>query len=397
LISAKPQTYSRLDYGFAQFFSERSLLQGEQKLAFHALLLELSAQQSMGHSCLALSAEDEILAKTSGLTTENQLAPFIIDEHHLYLQRYWQYEQNLAQQLSKLSQPNFNFPQLEEHLALYFPSNDHVQDWQKQAAKQALCHGLTIISGGPGTGKTTTVVKILALLQETAAYRLQIALAAPTGKAAMRLQEAIAKNKTALPSSDTIKALIPETVTTLHRLLGPKVASPYFKHNAERPLPYDVLVIDESSMVDLALMSKVVDALKPQARLILLGDKDQLASVESGAVLADISLSMPEHTVELIKSHRFQGEIKQLADAVNQQNACYAWQLLNTAESSISLLHSDPVDFIVQNHQAYLQLVKESADFLQIFQSFNQFQVLCANKNGPNSVVDINRRIEQYL
>ena len=199
----------------------------------------------------------------------------------------------------------------------------------------AVQQNFSIITGGPGTGKTTTVVKILAVLQELAQEPLHIALAAPTGKAAMRLQESIGFNKTKLNCSEEIKARLPENVSTLHRLLGAKLASPYFRHHADNPLIYDVVVVDEASMVDLALMSKLLDALKPSARLILLGDKDQLASVESGAVLADLTQALPTHTVELQTAHRFDDNIKQLAVAVNQQNTELAWQLLTANNENI--------------------------------------------------------------
>jgi exodeoxyribonuclease V alpha subunit len=207
------------------------------------------------------------------------------------------------------------------------PAENHQTDWQREAAKLALTHAFAVVTGGPGTGKTTTVVKILALLQELAQQPLHIALAAPTGKAAMRLQESIGASIKTLSCSDEIKRQIPDEVKTLHRLLGARPPSPYFHHDADKPLPYDVVVIDEASMVDLALMSKLVDALKVGARLILLGDKDQLASVESGAVLADFTSSLKKHTVELQKSHRFHGEIKDLAVAVNQQQGKTAWDL----------------------------------------------------------------------
>ncbi|MGZ4960086.1 MAG: exodeoxyribonuclease V subunit alpha [Methylomonas sp.] len=392
------QQFSRLDFGFARFLSDRCHLSGERKSRFEALLMQLSARQSAGHSCVRLAADDVALVESSGLSTAgDRLMPLVLESSRLYLHRYWRYEQRLAEQLSALCHQDSVFKLSDEALDRYFPNADSEIDWQKQAAQSAATQALTLITGGPGTGKTTTVVKILALLQEIADQPLHIALAAPTGKAAMRLQESIAINKDRLPCPPSIKDYIPEKVTTIHRLLGAKPPSPYFKHCADNPLPYDLVVVDETSMVDLALMSKLVDALKPGARLILLGDKDQLASVESGAVLADLTQGLPKHTVELLKSHRFQGDIKALADAVNRQQAEQAWQLLQNKDTDVSLLTSDPIDFIVSHYLEYLKLISNEADFPSVFAAFNRFKVLCSNQRGPNSVADINTRIEQAL
>ncbi|QWF70327.1 exodeoxyribonuclease V subunit alpha [Methylomonas paludis] len=391
------QQYSRLDYSFAEFLVERCHLQGEAKTQFRGLILELSAQQSAGHSCMQISAEAVALIQASGLAEPDQPAPLVVEAGRLYLHRYWQYETRLAGQLAALSRQGFPAVDCQPALDHYFPGQDAEPDWQKLAAQRALTQGLTIISGGPGTGKTTTVVKILALLQQFNQPSLHIALAAPTGKAAMRLQESIDNSKQHLP--EQIRALIPSQVSTLHRLLGAKPPTPYFRHHADNPLPYDLLVVDESSMVDLALMSKLVDALKPGSRLILLGDKDQLASVESGAVLADLTQSLPGNTIELLKSHRFHAGIKQLADAVNQQHAATAWDLLTQpgSESGVALLAEEAVDYAVGQYRRYLALMASGAEFKAVFTEFSRFQVLCANQQGPNSVADINFRVEQQL
>lgn len=388
-------SYSRLDFGFARFLGERCKLAGEQKSRFETLLLELSSQQASGHSCIRLTEEEVTLAAASGMASSGGLTPLIFEQNRLYLQRYWQYEKRLAEQLFALAGLQFSADEAESMLERYFPILAGDFDWQKQAARCALSQGLTIITGGPGTGKTSTVVKILALLQELAAQPLHIALTAPTGKAAMRLQESIAANKTALPCTQLVKDRIPEKVTTLHRLLGARPPSPYFLHNADHPLAYDLVVVDESSMVDLALMSKLVDALKPGARLILLGDKNQLASVESGAVLADLTLSLPQQTVELQKSHRFQGNIMALANAVNCQQAEPAWNLLQYTDTA--RLTSDPIAYCVDHYLDYLELIENGADFPAVFAAFNRFQALCANQHGRNSVTDINLRVEREL
>ncbi|MDV7214181.1 AAA family ATPase, partial [Azotobacter beijerinckii] len=164
-------------------------------------------------------------------------------------------------------------------------------DWQKLACALAARGSFSLITGGPGTGKTTTVVRLLALLQEpaqVAGQPLRIRLAAPTGKAAARLTESIGAQVASLNVDNSVKKAIPSEVTTLHRLLGSLPDSRHFRHHAGNPLPLDVLVVDEASMIDLEMMACLLDALPRHARLILLGDKDQLASVEAGALLGDL-------------------------------------------------------------------------------------------------------------
>ena len=219
--------------------------------------------------------------------------PLILDGSRVYLYRYWDYERKLADILNERmgnDTLSIDTPLLKDGLKRLFPAGKKGEtDWQKVAAFTSMMKRFCVISGGPGTGKTTTVARILALLQEQAgSERLRIALAAPTGKAAARLQETIKSAKEKLNCSEEVKADISEEASTIHRLLGTIPDSPYFRHNAKNPLPADVVIIDESSMVDLALLSKLVQAIPIQARLILLGDKDQLASVEAGAVLGDI-------------------------------------------------------------------------------------------------------------
>jgi len=279
--------------------------------------------------------------------------PLVVEQNRLYLHRYWFYENRLAMQIKAMIKVGYSFEKLEALLDKYFSPGVDGTDWQREAAKMAINQSFSIITDGPGTGKTTTVVKILALLQELAEQPLHIALAAPTGKAAMRLQESIGFNNAALPCPETIKTLITETVTTLHRLLGAKPPSPYFRHDAAKPLVYDLVVVDEASMVDLALMSKLLDALKPGSRLILLGDKDQLASVESGAVLADLTMALPEHTLELKKSHRFDDSMKRLAMAVNLQQEDAAWQILREGNENIAMLEQDLIDYVAAQQTDY--------------------------------------------
>jgi len=400
------KSVSRLDVVFAHFLSERTTFDPLQKKAFEAIVMSVSYEQSQGHSCIQLDEQGRALVLASGLAVFyshavawEQVAalPLVVEQDRLYLHRYWFYENRLAMQIKEMIKVSYSFEKLEILLDKYFQSEVDETDWQREAAKMAAAQSFSMITGGPGTGKTTTVVKILALLQELAEQPLYIALAAPTGKAAMRLQESIGFNKAALPCPDAIKSHIPEAVTTLHRLLGAKPPSPYFRHDANKPLAYDLVVVDEASMVDLAMMSKLLNALKPGSRLILLGDKDQLASVESGAVLADLTLALPKHTLELKKPHRFDDSIKRLAVAVNFQQDDSAWEMLNEDNENVAVLEEDLVHYVSGQQVGYLRLIQAGAEFDEIYRVFSRFQVLCANRLGINSVADINHRVEQQL
>jgi exodeoxyribonuclease V alpha subunit len=389
---------------FASFLSQRTRFDPLQKQAFEAIGMMASYEQNQGHSCIKIDDNARMLLLASGLvaaTPDNQSKPLplVIEQDRLYLHRYWNYENQLAMQVKAMIQAEHPAEQLGAMLDRYFEASDETDD-QREAAKMAVQQSFCIITGGPGTGKTFTVVKILALLQELAEQPLHIALAAPTGKAAMRLQESIGFSKAKLPCSETIKNRIPETVTTLHRLLGAMPPSPYFRHDRNKPLVHDLVVVDEASMVDLALMSKLLDALKPGARLILLGDKDQLASVESGAVLADLAMAetLQNNVYILNKSHRFGGTIKELAEAVNLQRDQVAWQVLSGGgDSAVQCLNEDLIDYVAAQQADYLQLIKADAEFDKVFQAFSRFQVLCSNRQGKNSVADINYRVEQKL
>ena len=236
------------------------------------------------------------------------------DKSHtrLYLRRYWQYEQTLHQQIATrlaATGDDSPFDLLPQALNVLFKPSDGL-DWQKTACALAARSRFGIITGGPGTGKTTTVVRLLALLQTLQLSRspsqpLRIRLAAPTGKAAARLNESIAGQVSSLPLAELEKLLtnglisedqasdqpliaIPTEVTTLHRLLGARPDTRHFRHSAANPLALDVLVIDEASMVDIEMMAAVLSALPANAQCVLLGDKDQLASVEAGSVLGDL-------------------------------------------------------------------------------------------------------------
>ncbi len=366
--------------------------------------------------------------------------PLILDKYNrLYLYRYWVYEQALAQGILNRSKTfiTTGLASLAGKLDCYFELADEGTNWQKTAALLAATRSFCVISGGPGTGKTTTVVKILALLLEMAADKpLSIALAAPTGKAAARLKAAISKAKGNLPCNQEILNKIPEDVRTLHRLLGTIRNSPSFRHNAKNPLSYDVVVVDEASMVDLPMMAKLVLALPLHARLILLGDKNQLSSVEAGAVLGDIcqtgieiaySTQMQEilgpllglspesfgsvkktgpgdSLVTLQKNYRFDATsgIGRLSIAVNAGQNQKALSLLeDPVTPDVSWLDCPPENqvldalkpSILDGFTPYLEA--DSAE--EALTKFNRFLVLCALRKGPYGVATITTLAEQIL
>lgn len=368
--------------------------------------------------------------------------PLVLDEHgRLYLYRYWDYERQLAADLlARAGRPvAVDEARLAADLASLFPRRDGREDtdWQKLAAAVAALKGLCVISGGPGTGKTTTVIRILALLLGQSPVPLRIALAAPTGKAAGRMQEAIRKAKQALDLHPDLAAAIPEQAATVHRLLGVREDGVYFRHDRDNPLPVDLLVVDEASMVDLALLAKLLWALPPQARLLLLGDRDQLASVEAGAVLGDIcgggvgftapfrarlqalcgeplgggpaqAPALADCVVLLKRSYRFgvDSGIGHLARAVNGGDAAAALDLLGAGRfpdlawrspASSPELVEHLAEAAVTGYRPYLDRLRAGAEPGEVFAAFERFRVLGALRQGPVGVAELNRVMEGVL
>ena len=319
-----------LDRALARFFKEQAPDCGDAVLFAAALT---SHQLGRGHICLDLQAAIDNPEAVLGLPPEGQWAaaasqspatmlsgfcredweatllasalvdkgdgraPLVLSAGRLYLGRYWHYTRQVASAISRRLQGRIDLPKdLARRMDRVFASLRGPEEvakteihWQSVAAAVAAASRFTVISGGPGTGKTTTVVRILGLLQETAIHRgqpLRIHLAAPTGKAAARLTQALGAAVGALPQA--VRAHIPSQAATLHRLLGSRPDSRHFVHHGQNPLHCDLLVVDEASMIDLEMMAALADALPQEARLILLGDKDQLASVEAGSVLGDL-------------------------------------------------------------------------------------------------------------
>ncbi|QDQ26632.1 exodeoxyribonuclease V subunit alpha [Chitinimonas arctica] len=417
---------------------------GELALASAGLL---ACRTDEGHVCVDLVQEagqrwngqpwpelglwrGQLLA--SGFVAEpGGYAPLLLDGDRLYLARLWSDEVALAKQLLQRAGPGGALPkQIKAALDPLF-AGVPADDGQRLAAATALLNRVALIAGGPGTGKTTTVAKVLAAL-----VMLQpgcrIRLAAPTGKAANRMVEALAGAKAKLGLDLVTLAELPDQATTLHRLLGYRPDSATPRYGADQPLALDVLVVDEASMIDLALFSRLLQALPPDARLILLGDRDQLASVEAGSAFAELvklagrtpegaqrlaaasgskQLARPGATLlgdgiaMLSQSHRFGGNsgIGELARRANagdtagtlallaEQRSDLAWQPGRASEWLPPMLAQ-----LERQLDDYRSAVRE-ADPVAAFQAFDRLRLLCVVRDGPVGVAAINRLVETRL
>jgi len=320
--------------------------------------------------------------------------PLVWDGRRLSLRRYWTYERQLATDLLLRRQVRAPVePQLEERLSAVFADAG-----QRDAARKALANRLTLITGGPGTGKTTTLARLIGLLNEQAVAQggspLRVALAAPTGKAAARMAESLEAAGIQLPERGAM---------TLHRLLGVQANGKAFRHHRDCPLAVDLLVVDEASMIDLSLMAHLLAALPPDARLILLGDRDQLAAVEAGAVFADLcdSKCLTPCLATLQTNFRFgrDSAIGRLAHALRAGDSRSAFEVMQSADASIAW-HRERAEHDLraaiaaarQGYAAYLVAVAGGQAAEVLFAEFNRFRVLCALRADADR---INQALQQ--
>lgn len=429
--------FEEVDRQFARFLL-RLTARTEPGLALAAALA--SAETRQGHVCLDLAAAadptgdpaegapdacDSIppLAEWLPLIAgwqavgspgdgEDAFRPLILDSsNRLYLHRYWKYERELAGSLLERAVRPGAAGGCESDIDRLFPPLPGGEpDDQRLAAETAIRHGVTLITGGPGTGKTTTVVKIISLLAaHDATRRIDIAMAAPTGKAAARLKEAVESARASMAGDPSIGAAIPSEATTLHRLLGAVPGSVRFRRGPDNPLPHDVVIVDEASMIDLPMMARLVGALSPGARLILLGDRDQLSSVEPGKVFGDLCDTsggnrLKDSVVVLRKSWRFDEKsgIGALARLVNDGRGepalelagsgrfdDVAWHPLSEDPESVRSLEESMLD----GYAPYLRLEGIAARF----EAFQRFRVLCALRHGRFGVEGANALAESVL
>jgi exodeoxyribonuclease V alpha subunit len=382
----------------------RAGLGEKDRLRFEQVIYKLCGGLGEGHICIEVDEKEQDLLKRIALVRTEADAPLVLSGGLLYFGRYYRYETDLASSLILLTRVGYEHPDHDRLLDTFF--GDGADPHQRSAARVALTRGLCIIGGGPGTGKTTTIVNIVGLLQACYGNSLNIALAAPTGKAAMRMrasvQSQVAESRSDQSPQAAVLAAEPQT---LHRLLGLHRYSPKPKFHPANPLSADVIIVDEASMVDLALMAKLVGALKKGARLVLLGDRDQLASVESGAVLADCMQALPNHVVELKTRYRFSHEISELSDAIKSGHSDRAWELLSRPDSeTLSLGGRHWLEQITASYSTFLQAVRSAVraganreHYGPLFAQFDRLRVLCAVRSGPFGVKELNRLIELRL
>ncbi|MFC1237294.1 exodeoxyribonuclease V subunit alpha [Vibrio sp. F74] len=481
-LSAK-NSIRQLDVQFARFIHSIET-QYADEVAFISGIV--SNELSKGHICIKISelnfiemlglyghASESLLSNLDGVDwqavlteascvgddIDNQNQPLIFDGQRLYLQRYWYYEQFIATKLNMLAEPiSFSDQEsdtLSKRLTDLFPDvglQSNEINWQKVAVAVALSRRLSVISGGPGTGKTTTVVKLLSALIEHGIQKdniPKIKLVAPTGKAAARLTESISGAVKTLAINSETKLLIPSNASTIHRLLGAIPNRAEFRHNKSNPLHLDLLVVDEASMVDLPLMAKLLEALPEHARLVLLGDKDQLASVEAGAVLGDICSFLDDGYSEVqtkllsrltgiekseLSPHKQRTESTRLSDSLCMLRKSYRFdessgigvlaKAINAADIpkvKAALQHGyqdikyDPlttenyqemIAFLVAEYSGYLNCVQHAAGIesdlieshaLEALSLFSNCRLLCAIREGDFGLSGLNQHVEKAL
>lgn len=384
-----------------------------------------------------------LIARTELISNESEiLAPIIYDnDGRLYMQKNYHYETVIVDRLGELmrgtNKPDIDFvKKVIDRLCGETSESDEI-DWQRIAVALSLIKRFVVITGGPGTGKTTTAAKIMAAILTIAkdkGVNKSIAICAPTGKAASRLSESIANQVKEIAVDDDIRERIPKEASTIHRLLGYRWLSNNFKHNAQNPMPYDVIIIDESSMVSMSLFAKILDAMSDTAQLIILGDKDQLASVEAGHIFGDVcgregleyfsqetatvirsiagqrpyssenTIPIIDSIVELKKNWRFKeaGSIGQLATAIKEGNFEQVKEMLSSKNpKNITIDDKTTKDnvgrYIANNYaEKYYRLVdvnkiKDAGEIL------DSFCILCAMNVGPFGSEHIDSQIKERV
>jgi exodeoxyribonuclease V alpha subunit len=472
MLLPEPVPLRAIDRAVQRFVRERDPTASDLLLDAAGLA---SHQVGQGHACIDLAAlptvapaarapverlqsvalerlQDHLLA--SPLVSGDQCisrpdALFVLDGSRFYLRRYWDCERAVITGIERRLALGLDAPGgLAASLDRLFPARGRDLDWQRIACAVAAASRFAVVTGGPGTGKTTTVVRMLGLLQTQAMQHdgvpLRIRLAAPTGKAAARLGEAIRRQLAELAVDAAVRDAIPGDVATVHRLLGRRRDSRRPRHDAGDPLGLDVLVVDEASMLDLEMMAALLAALPDESRLILLGDRDQLASVEAGSVFGDLCRraaaaaysaatrdwiaaasgarleasgddgnQLDQHIVMLRHSHRFGRDsgIGQLAAAANEGDIDALASVLGHGHRDLDWQPADepPTALAVHGYRPYLECIAHtrppaSADAhawlawaATVVAAHGRFQLLAATREGRRGVAGLNAAIARAL
>ncbi|WP_100643004.1 exodeoxyribonuclease V subunit alpha [Alteromonas facilis] len=459
---------SSLDYFAAKalFSHARSLSSDSLYERCFTYVMALVWAQRNGHGCVPLNEMAEHtwwqnreagkggVTFPSLLTVEQDLeellsvlpapTPIVLYQNRLYSSRFFYFEQEIQHQLKKFNQHSSTDDGALQRVSAVWPSlfpkdnRDDAMDWQQAAVALAVQQQLLLLSGGPGTGKTYTVARLLVAMQIAHEKPLRIGLAAPTGKAAQRLSESLISNYETLSSSPELAKTVvgmPTKAVTLHRLLGLREAQVSTKFNKENRLPLDVLVVDESSMLDIALFARVLRALEDSCKLIFVGDSHQLPAVESGNVLPMIMphssnsldeqqwqwvtqliggnvpaevAEIPAYAISLTQTHRFGGALAELAQDTlkakgDQQSALHVWQKLSVYSGDddipVDLTHNSELEQRLDDwiSEYYLAVSHETTDPVKALESAMRFRVLCCLRRGTDGVEHINEWIEHRL
>jgi len=453
------QTINDVHQQFAAFFKSDALKPlaylvskrlAEGNICVHLDQLNLLPDELIYLEKYPLTAPaNQLLTDPMVTTVAGEKQPFVFHNNRLYLQRYFAYESSILTSIqscvaSEKKQRPQRLQQLLTHKdfirSLSIPDTsttltaEEKIDWQQTAAIVGVLNNFTIITGGPGTGKTTTVAKMLAILF-TIDPNLKVALAAPTGKAAVRMAESLKGSKidVDIAIKEKFKTLVP---TTIHRLLKYVPDSPYFKHDQTNPLNYDLVIVDEASMIDVALFSKLLAAIGPATRIILLGDKDQLASVEAGSLLGDLCQTqttmnvlsaenvelinsfipgieqqistgyieaaanvLSEHIIELKRSRRFTGDggIGKFSKAIIHGRLDEIEAFVDENKDAAVTIDTSYADDLFNSFITGYENYIGEKDISKALEKLNQLRVLCAVREGPQGLKAVNKKIEMIL
>lgn len=345
-------------------------------------------------SKILLSAPDIVSSVADGTDPNVVRTPFVLSNNLLYSRRNWFYEMRVRRYVDALAGNSSSAASLPDE-SFYAQCKFPPRQEQKDAIAVMCRERFSILTGGPGTGKTFTIAQAVKFVRSGFAG-LRLALAAPTGKAAARMMESMEKEMDNVP-----------VATTLHTLLGSNHDLVTFKHNRDNPLPFDWLIVDEASMIDLPMMAKLLDALPMTCRLTLVGDVDQLASVERGHVLGDLCRMKNVKLSRLSQSTRFppDGGIARLAKAVNENLPQKALAILKAGESPISYVDlSQAQPFYPKGWPGFLSMIRDgfaafaaSRSAAEALAHLNDFRILCALRQGPYGVEDMNRFVPSVL